>query len=399
MNLPSTKPVPANRAVTRQSGRRAETRISTLASRESTSKLWALSALVTHVIGVVSCGMEPKVVTEYYIEDGKTADANGTSAKGSTGDSSTSKTAGGELSSQSKLGSLALTLEIPKVIGGDVTSDRDGQSVAVKIRSSGTAANEFTWSLFYAASGENPDRALIADQLTAATTTLNWNLKDLAGGTYTLYAIEEGFDEEPSAFFSSATTFLERESSSGNSPPNLRLVAPNGENVFVAGSDNTISFTGSDPDGDDLVYGIDYSADNGVTWTNLTDNLTEQSYVWSAAGLAQGITYKVRVTATDPAGATAVASSAKAFGLALTPMTFAAGFGTMLDDNCGGCHRAGGRNSGQFRSDSYDLANLGVADKMMNIKNRIEADEMPTAAPLAQTGKEILTMWLWNGGE
>ena len=376
-------------------GHRTEASVEASVTKGRPPRPWTIPALL---LVAASCGMEPKVITEYYIEEPKTGDTARPSDVNSTTDGP-SGTSDGRSSGHSKLGSFTMTLQLPEVIAGGNLPDSENPVVNIGIDGSGTAEDDFAYSLYYATGNEDSDSVLIVGSLDAATTSVEWNTKGIASGKYTVYAVEDGFNNTVSNAISSRTTVIEASGPKGNSSPNLRLVSPNGENVFLAGSDNLISFNGSDPDGDGLVYSVDYSADGGTTWTNLTDNLTEQSYVWSAAGLDQGITYKVRVTAEDPEGATAVASSAKAFGLALTPMTFAEGFGTMLNDNCGGCHRAGGRNAAQFRSDNYDLANIGVADKMMNIKNRIEADEMPTAMPLSQAGKEILTMWLWSGGE
>ena len=377
------------------SGRKNEASIEASITKGRPLKPWPIPALL---LVAASCGMEPRVITEYYIEEPKTGDAARPSDVNTSTDGSSIKP-GDRQAGHSKLGSFTMTLQLPEAISRGTLAGSENPVVNIRIDGSGTAEADFAYSLYYATGNEGSDPVLIVGSLDAATKLVEWNIKDITSGKYTVYAVEDGFDNVVSNSIRSRTIVIEESGPAGNSSPNLRLVSPNGENVFLAGTDNLISFNGSDPDGDELVYSVDYSADGGSTWTNLTSTLTEQSYVWSAAGLDQGITYKVRVTAEDPEGATAVASSAKAFGLALTPMTFAEGFGTMLNDNCGGCHRAGGRNAAQFRSDNYDLANIGVADKMMNIKNRIEADEMPTAMPLNQAGKEILTMWLWSGGE
>ncbi|MFN2165406.1 MAG: DNRLRE domain-containing protein, partial [Anaerolineae bacterium] len=53
--------------------------------------------------------------------------------------------------------------------------------------------------------------------------------------------------------------------SAGSAPPSVMLLSPNGGATLTGGT-VTVSWTASDPDGDDLAFNVDFSPDNGATW-------------------------------------------------------------------------------------------------------------------------------------
>lgn len=264
-----------------------------------------------------------------------------------------------------------------------------------------------TWSVYFAKTATATNGTAIAIDLPVSQTSVDWDTTDVEAGTYYLYAVLTSGSSSGRSNAAAAVTIAaagaddggEEGAGDANKKPTLALDFPAGENVLVAGMPQAIKYTAADADGDELKFKLEYSADGGTTWMQIAADVTDTTYDWDVAGLPQGITYKVRVTADDGQGGTAQAQSPKAFGVATTPMTFAAGFGAMLTQRCGNCHAMGGPNQGVFRSDNFALATIGVSDKMNNIKGRIEAGTMPPAGALGAADKAILTMWIWAGGD
>jgi hypothetical protein len=346
----------------------------------------------TLALGAFACGGEKKdqeAIFEYYIEDGE---FEGSGKKRRSGEEDAIKQDGPRISFVS-----------PEA---DVTADG---VVEIEVAFQ-DVADDATWSVHYASSAEATDGTAIAQDQSVGSTKVEWDTTEVNAGTYYLHATLKSGDVTKRAKAEGKITIggssggedagaEDGEDEGPNTAPTLALTFPNGENVLVAGVPQAIKFNAADADDDDLTYRIEYSADGGTTWTELAKDLTTPSYDWDVAGLAQGINYRVRVTADDGKGGTVQATSEKSFGVATTPMTFAAGFGAMLNNRCGNCHRTGGPNQNQFRSDNFALANIGVSAKQMNLKNRIEAGTMPPGGALGAADKAILTMWLWSGAQ
>jgi hypothetical protein len=93
----------------------------------------------------------------------------------------------------------------------------------------------------------------------------------------------------------------------GANPPTVTITSPTGGS-FTTGL--TASWTGSDPDGDTVLYTVRYSADNGATWIALATALhANQLSVPLNDGLPGGAQARLQVLATDGMH-TAVATSA-----------------------------------------------------------------------------------------
>ena len=342
------------------------------------------SHLLTSIamMGLLSCGQQPQgTKIEYYVEE------NTSSSEEEDDDNDDIK------DEDANVDPKALQLVIAEPTAG---ASADQLVVAVTIKN---PAKDATWTLFYSPNQDLSQPTAIESDLPVTQTQVTWDTSALAAGSYYLYA-DVAADGKNLVFKNTKPVVIEEDEIPGvNNKPTLSLQFPLGENVFVVGTPQNIRWEASDPDNDPITYKLEYSGDGGTNWTMIAENVTEKTYAWPATGLTQGITYKVRVTASDDKGASAVAASPKNFGVALTPMTFAAGFGAMLTARCGNCHATGRPNQAQFRSNVYALATIGVAAKQMNIKTRIENNTMPTAAPLNAADKAILTMWLWDGAK
>jgi hypothetical protein len=84
---------------------------------------------------------------------------------------------------------------------------------------------------------------------------------------------------------------------SSNSPQ-VTVISPNGGETWSADGTYTISWAGSDADGDSLTYSVLYSPD-GTNWVPLGTGITETQLFVNATELAGGSGAKVRVLASD----------------------------------------------------------------------------------------------------
>ncbi len=81
------------------------------------------------------------------------------------------------------------------------------------------------------------------------------------------------------------------------SKPVVALQYPNGGESLSGPF--LISWSGSDADGDHLYYRIQYSADNGSTWTDLTSTITRTTFLFDAADLPGSDTGRIKVIVSD----------------------------------------------------------------------------------------------------
>lgn len=90
---------------------------------------------------------------------------------------------------------------------------------------------------------------------------------------------------------------LDTQSVSANAPV-VQITSPNAAAAWPAGSTQTLTWNGSDADGDVLRYSVFYSH-NGVDWALLADGLTASSLDVNVDALAGGANARFRVVATD----------------------------------------------------------------------------------------------------
>jgi len=81
--------------------------------------------------------------------------------------------------------------------------------------------------------------------------------------------------------------------------PTVNVISPNGGETLTAGINYTISWSGSDLDGDGLAYPLAYSEDGGENLVPLAIDLNQTSYVWDTSYLQKASNYLVKVIATD----------------------------------------------------------------------------------------------------
>jgi hypothetical protein len=82
-------------------------------------------------------------------------------------------------------------------------------------------------------------------------------------------------------------------------PPTVQILSPNGPAIPGPGPDLTVDWTGSDADGDPLVYTLLYSTDGGVEWEPIDAGLTVTEVSLPLASLRGGNAARFRVLASD----------------------------------------------------------------------------------------------------
>jgi len=80
-------------------------------------------------------------------------------------------------------------------------------------------------------------------------------------------------------------------------PPTVTLTSPIGEENWTG--TQTVTWTGADPDGQPLLYTLQYSLDGGLTWELLVGNLTETTFTVESSTLRGGERVLLRVSASD----------------------------------------------------------------------------------------------------
>lgn len=81
-------------------------------------------------------------------------------------------------------------------------------------------------------------------------------------------------------------------------PPTVRITSPQAGAVWDGGQ-RSITWSGSDPDGQSLTYLVQYSYDGGRTWTPLDFETSGVSLLLDTAGIVGGSEVRFRVLASD----------------------------------------------------------------------------------------------------
>lgn len=92
-----------------------------------------------------------------------------------------------------------------------------------------------------------------------------------------------------------------------NSAPQVALRAPKGRFTTINGAVR-VEWSGSDVNDDAVNYRLELSDDRGRTWKTLADSLKGTDFVWDSTAVPDGSQYMLRVTASDGALVSNVAS-------------------------------------------------------------------------------------------
>jgi hypothetical protein len=144
-------------------------------------------------------------------------------------------------------------------------------------------------------------------------------MKDAANAVLSQYCFNERFADDSSAPGSTAsfgmvvpypiglsrvelytsTLLLDSQVASAH-PPTVTVTFPNASGLTLGGN-QTVAWTGADPDGEVLTYNILYSRDNGVTWMGVGSGIVGSSYELNFSGLAgtTGASGRIKVMVSD----------------------------------------------------------------------------------------------------
>jgi hypothetical protein len=86
--------------------------------------------------------------------------------------------------------------------------------------------------------------------------------------------------------------------SSGAAPPTVAVVRPDGGETLV-GEMALVSWTADDPDGDSLSFNVQYSADDGATWSLVASNVLSTSISLDTDDMPASQRGRIRVLASD----------------------------------------------------------------------------------------------------
>lgn len=81
--------------------------------------------------------------------------------------------------------------------------------------------------------------------------------------------------------------------------PQVKVLYPNGGEVFAPGEKIEINWEASDKDGDVLTYSLAISMNNGETWLPVDIDIKGNEYDLNTIGLEEGENYLIKVSATD----------------------------------------------------------------------------------------------------
>ncbi len=104
--------------------------------------------------------------------------------------------------------------------------------------------------------------------------------------------------------------------------PVVQMLTPNGGEVWSATGTYTVTWSGSDADGDALSYTLQYSKDGGTTWTAITNDLATTNYEVDATVFAGSQQALIRVIASDGLNTATDTSDAPFTVAAKAPMVF-----------------------------------------------------------------------------
>jgi hypothetical protein len=81
--------------------------------------------------------------------------------------------------------------------------------------------------------------------------------------------------------------------------PVVQVISPNGGEYLSNQANQTVTWQGSDVDGDTLTYSLLYSDNNGTDWNPIAIDLNQTSYTWDTIGSSNSTQCLIKIIASD----------------------------------------------------------------------------------------------------
>jgi hypothetical protein len=317
------------------------------------------------------------------------------------------RTQGGGLDQVPMIGTPTPSIESVFSIGFDEPNskvfDADDEW-EIEISVSGIIDPKGTWSVYYTTgSTKLIDAKLIRENIPLSTKKIAWNTSELEPGQYLLLMTYANNNIRNEVFARNPISVSHP--NPGNRPPVLTLHNFLGYQVFKPNDEKIIRFTAVDPDNDPITIKIEWSQDDGQTYTDITNqealvhnNAGEYQFTW-ALDLANyntaTIKNRIKLTASDDRQKSAVKRSLDPFGLANSIMTFDGGMRDLLTEKCAPCHTQSNVNGSL---DALNVANIEqVRERRNSIATAVLNGSMPQGSSLPDEDKKNIVLFSWGG--
>ena len=279
-----------------------------------------------------------------------------------------------------------------------------------------------TWTLLYNKSFKSIEGGtVIAENQAATVKKVDWDVSKMEPGNYFIFAVIKYGTDQNVRFLTSAVPV--EDEAGDNRTPFMSLITNINARVIAPGAVQPMQFIGVDPDGDDVKYALEYTADDGANWTSVFKDLTIDSpllvpdpiiqgqvtYTWTMpAGLARGARYRARLTGKDTQGKVGEAVT-QLFGISTSQITFNSDIKALFTTRCVSCHGAAKMPNPDrdLRLDFFDRPILAL--KQFNsagnrttqilartVTRATPAETMPPTGALAQNERDLIQLWAWG---
>jgi hypothetical protein len=293
-------------------------------------------------------------------------------------------------------------------------------TISIEVASEKAPA-EMTWSLYYTKSYLSPEGSTpIIENQPIAEKTMAWDTTTLARGTYFIFAVLKVQTTMAVRYFGSSIA-VEKGGAENRSPfvaltPGLDGIAYKTANVMA------IKFLAADPDGQDVLFTIEYSSNEGASWTPIVsalkrddpafveDPITGQlTYNWTIpAGLPVGSGYQLRVVASD-GNKSGLGLVTKRFGMInATDISYSSQIRAIVAAKCAPCHTSAPASK-NLRLDFFESPQIGATESngarqvraLVLAKTRKGALlPMPpvTSPQLTEEERDLIELWSFPQG-